>query len=86
MSEFDEQTAADTLLGFIATTGYETATQGNWIEVSNMIEKRMLSILMMSYQNKGFVGPPSQSFESRSNDLLTLLHKLGKKLHILNAL
>lgn len=78
MSEFDDHTAEEAVLGKIAASGYETATQSNWIEVRNMIETRMLSMLQTTYQNKGFVGPPSQSFESRSNDLLTLLHRLGK--------
>ena len=84
MSEFDNQMANEAVLGKIAASGYDMDTQGSWIEIRKIIESKMLSILQASYQKKGFVGPLSQSFESRCKDLLTLLHKLGNIQKYLN--
>ena len=86
MSEFDEQTSTEAVLGKIAATGYDRDSQGDWVEVRNMIETKMLSVLQESYQNKGFVGPLSQSFDSRCSDLLALLRKLGNPYHALKGL
>ena len=78
MSEFGDSNEA--VLGKIAAEGYDTAGDGDWIDVRKIIERRMIQILQTSYENKGFVGPLPQSFESRSSDLITLLQKLGKSM------